>query len=78
MFSVPWKQILPHATFHPQSTDQLTQKNWIPILKKVKSVLTVLELEVNYLTLKMFYVYHKLSLKSNHSSLRKLNQIIGF
>lgn len=34
-------------------------------LKKVKSVVTVLALEVNYLILSMFYVYHKLSLKSN-------------
>lgn len=33
-------------------------------------MVTVLELEINYLILNMFYFYHKLSLKSNHHSVK--------
>lgn len=70
----------PENSFYPMSRSVLNQLTNFPrktritfCLKKVKSVVTVLELEVNYLTLKMFYVYCKLSLKSNGSILGKVN-----
>ena len=64
------RQILNHCTTREAQNHTF--------LKKVKSVVTFLELEVNYLTLKMFYVYRKLSLRSNCSILGKSNQNFGF
>lgn len=63
--SVPWKQLLSYVRFHPQSTDQfIKNKPENPTLTKVKSLLTVLKLEITW-PLRCFI----LSLKSNHSTL---------